>query len=66
MHYGRFCRESGRWVKIGADQAPPIVSPDRAAEIVPVPEEQLRPVDDARIGKDASRESAPTKEATPP
>lgn len=24
MHYGRFCRETGRWIKVEADQAPPV------------------------------------------
>jgi hypothetical protein len=72
MHYGRFCREIGRWVKIEAEQTPPVVSPEMATEIpVPapttaLPEANLVPIDEARIVNDANRETARKNEATPP
>ena len=35
MHFGRFCRETGRWIKVEADQASPVLAPADAAGVVP-------------------------------
>ena len=75
MHYGRFCRESGRWVKVEADQTLPAVAREGAAEIVALPESahpaalpmaSLVPFDETRITKEAPSDVARKKEAAPP
>jgi hypothetical protein len=71
MHYGRFCRESGRWIKIEAEQTPPVVSPETATVFAPAPTTALPvanlvPIDDARIVSDTNRETERKIEATPP
>jgi hypothetical protein len=75
MHYGRFCRESGRWVKVEADQTLPAVAHERAAEIVAMPEPappvtlpvaSLVPIDETRITKDTTDAAARKKAAAPP
>jgi hypothetical protein len=37
MHYGRFCRETGRWIKVEADQASPVLPESNAADVMTAP-----------------------------
>ena len=37
MHYGRFCRETGRWIRVEADEASPVLPPTSAVDVVTAP-----------------------------